>query len=26
VMTESESGSILEADLPSEGAKLYSHY
>jgi gluconolactonase len=26
VMTESETGTILEADLPSEGAKLFSHY
>ncbi len=25
VMTESETGSILEADLPSKGAPLYSH-
>ena len=26
VMTESETGSILEADLPAAGAPLYSHY
>ena len=26
VMTESETGSILEADLPTAGAPLYSHY
>jgi len=26
VMTESETGTILEADLPAEGAKLFSHY
>ena len=25
VMTESESGSILEADLPAAGAALFSH-
>jgi gluconolactonase len=25
VMTESETGSVLEADLPSPGAPLYSH-
>jgi len=25
VMTESESGSILEADLPATGAALFSH-
>jgi gluconolactonase len=25
VMTESETGSVLEADLPAAGAPLYSH-
>ena len=25
VMTESETGTILEADLPAEGAPLFSH-
>jgi hypothetical protein len=25
VMTESETGSILEADLPAPGAPLFSH-
>jgi len=26
MVSMSETGSILEADLPSEGAKLFSHY
>jgi gluconolactonase len=26
VMTESETGTILEADMPASGAPLYSHY
>jgi gluconolactonase len=26
VMTESETGSILEADMPAPGARLFSHY
>jgi len=25
VMTESETGAILEADMPAQGAPLYSH-